>query len=420
MGLLHTFSILFAFTALFSYVNHRYIRLPQTIGLLIASLIISVSLIAIAWLFPGAGLFTGPIASLNGLSGVFSEALLQGMLGFLLFAGALHINLNDLVKQRAIIAILATFGVVVSTFLIGLSSYYLFNFLGFEIGFLYCLIFGAIISPTDPIAVLGILKMVKAPKSLETKIAGESLFNDGVGVVVFAVLLAIAKAGGWEMYMQHHGYTDILIHFVLEAAGGVALGLALGSGVYLLLRSVDDYPLEIMLTLALVLGGSSIAGLLHVSGPLAMVVAGLLIGNRGRLYAMSEKTNSQLFSFWELIDDFLNAILFFVIGFILIGINLELSYIGLGLIAIPLVLIIRLGCIAAPVKALSQWFEFSNGAISVMTWGGLRGGISIALALSLPRDVEIVPLIQTITYVVVVFSIVVQGLTIGPLIKRTL
>ena len=175
-----------------------------------------------------------------------------------------------------------------------------------------------------------------------------------------------------------------------------------------------------MLTLALVLGGSSIAGILHVSGPLAMVVAGLLIGNRGRLYAMSEKTNSQLFSFWELIDDFLNAILFFVIGFILIGINLELSYIGLGLIAIPLVLIIRLGCIAAPVKALSQWFEFSNGAISVMTWGGLRGGISIALALSLPRDVEIVPLIQTITYVVVVFSIVVQGLTIGPLIKRTL
>ena len=253
MGLLNTFSILFAFTALFSYVNHRYIRLPQTIGLLIASLIISVSLIAIAWLFPGAGLFTGPIASLNGLSGVFSEALLQGMLGFLLFAGALHINLNDLVKQRAIIAVLATFGVVVSTFLIGLSSYYLFNFLGFEIGFLYCLIFGAIISPTDPIAVLGILKMVKAPKSLETKIAGESLFNDGVGVVVFAVLLAIAKAGGWELYMQHHGYTDILIHFVLEAAGGVALGLALGSGVYLLLRSIDDYPLEIMLTLALVL-----------------------------------------------------------------------------------------------------------------------------------------------------------------------
>ena len=262
--------------------------------------------------------------------------------------------------------------------------------------------------------------MVKAPKSLETKIAGESLFNDGVGVVVFAVLLAIAKAGGWEMYMQHHGYTDILIHFVLEAAGGVALGLALGSGVYLLLRSVDDYPLEIMLTLALVLGGSSIAGLLHVSGPLAMVVAGLLIGNRGRLYAMSEKTNSQLFSFWELIDDFLNAILFFIIGFILIGMDLKASFLGLGLIAIPLVLIIRLGCIAAPVKALSQWFEFSNGAISVMTWGGLRGGISIALALSLPRDVEIVPLIQTITYVVVVFSIVVQGLTIGPLIKRTL
>ena len=414
MDILNVFSILFFLAALFNYINYRFIKLPQTIGLLIVSLLLSMILIVLGNSFPSLHIFfSGVINEIR-----FDEALLRGMLGFLLFAGALHINLNDLLKQKVIISILATFGVFISTLLIGTSVYYILGYIGADIGFIYCLIFGAIISPTDPIAVLGILKMVKAPKSLETKIAGESLFNDGVGVVIFAVLIDIAIQGQGGMELS-----TICIHFIKEAVGGIVFGLIIGSVIYVLLRSVDDYSIEIMLTVALVLGGSAISNILHISGPLAMVVAGLLIGNRGRLYAMSEKTHSQLFSFWELIDEFLNAILFFMIGFVLISIDLKLEIILLGIIAIPLVLLIRLVCIYMPVTILKRSYDFSRGAIQVMTWGGLRGGISVALALSL-KGAGIDPYISdgiiTVTYIVVVFSIVVQGLTIGPLIKKML
>jgi len=332
-------------------------------------------------------------------------------LSFLLFAGALHVNLNDLAKQKWAIVSLATLGVLLSTFIIGGLSWLVLNWLGIGLPLIYCLLFGALISPTDPIAVLGILKTAHAPKSLEIKIAGESLFNDGVAVVVFIVLFGIAT-GGEEINAAHIG-----LLFLEEAVGGVVYGLLLGFLTYRMLKGVDNYTVEILLTLALVTGGYALATVIHVSGPIAIVVAGLWIGNHGRLLAMSEHTREHLDTFWELMDEILNAVLFVLIGLELLLLSLTQEYLLAAVLIIPIVLLARLVSVGLPIGLLRFKQQFAPGVVKVLTWGGLRGGISVALALSLPAGPER-NLILTVTYMVVVFSIIVQGLSISSLVKK--
>ena len=409
MSIFEISSILVSISAALMFINFKFIRMPMTIGVMMLSLIFSMLLI----LFGS----TAPVLAFSSvLEGVdFNETLMHGMLSFLLFAGALHVDISDLLEQKSIILLLATLGVVFSTFLIGTISYYLFNDLfSISIDYIYCLLFGALISPTDPIAVLGILKQTNSPKSLKTTIAGESLFNDGVGVVVFSVILSIILSKGTEFHTS-----EILILFAEEAIGGIIYGLILGYVFYRLLKSIDNYPLEIMLTLALVMGGYSLSYNLpyhiHVSGPLAMVVSGLFIGNHGKMFAMSEATHNQLFSFWELIDEFLNALLFVLIGFQLLNITFNLNFIYSSILLIPIILLIRFTGIKLTLLFLGSKNNLNKGASYVMTWCGLRGGISIALALSLNSSLKSTPeiyhLILSVTFIVVSFSILVQGLT---------
>ncbi len=408
MKLFNVLAILVTLAAVFSYVNHRYIRLPNTIGLMLISLLVSLGLIALGPL--GLGLEEDARHLLENID--FDETLLHGMLSFLLFAGALHVNLGDLAKQKWFIGTLATFGVVSSTFIIGFISWWLLAAMGFELPLIYCLLFGALISPTDPIAVLGILKKADVPDSLETKITGESLFNDGVAVVVFLVFLEIAKGA--------HEITVLMVAglFLKEALGGVVYGLTIGAVTYWMLKSVDNYQVEVLITLALVTGGFALADVLHISGPIAIVVAGLLIGNHGRLLAMSQRTRDRLDTFWELLDEVLNAVLFVLIGLEILILTFSRMYFIAGLLLIPLVLVARFLSVGFPVIILRLFRSFSPNVIKILTWGGLRGGISVALALSLPpgknRDT-----ILAITYVIVVFSIIVQGLTIGRLVRKS-
>ncbi|MFQ5687611.1 MAG: cation:proton antiporter, partial [Candidatus Scalindua sp.] len=335
----------------------------------------------------------------------FNKALMHGMLSFLLFSGALHVNLEDLARHKWIISILATFGVVMSTFIVGGSAWIVFWIVGMKIPFLYCLLFGSLIAPTDPIAVIGILKKAGVPKSLETKITGESLFNDGVAVVVFLVIMGIVTEG--------HDVTagHIILLFMEEAIGGMLFGLAIGWLAYRMLKSVDNYQVEVLLTLALVMGGYAFANAIHVSGPIAMVVAGIFIGNRGRLFAMSEKTREHLDSFWELMDEILNAVLFLLIGLEILVLTIKGNYLITGLIMIPVVLLARFISVGVPVTFMRLLRDFSPHAVKIMTWGGLRGGISVALALSIPNGPEREALL-TVTYIIVIFSILVQGLTV--------
>ncbi len=410
MNILNTLAILITLAAIFSYVNYRYIKLPTTIGIMLISLIISAVLI-IAGKLGFESLFLHAESILRGID--FHETLMNGMLSFLLFAGALHVDLNDLAKQKWLVLSLATFGVVVSTFLVGGLTWLVFSAFALQVPYIYCLLFGALISPTDPIAVMGILKKAGASKSLEIKIAGESLFNDGVGVVIFIVLLGVA-AGGTEPTVS-----SIAIFFAQEAIGGAVFGFVIGYVTFLMLRSVDNFQVEIMLTLALVMGGYALAYALHLSGPIAMVVAGLLIGNHGRQLAMSRSTQTRLDDFWELIDEILNAVLFVIIGLEVLVLSFKTEYFMVALAVIPLVLGVRFVSVAFPVKFLSQFRSFSPRVVEIMTWGGLRGGISIALALSLPLGSER-EIILTITYLVVAFSILVQGLTISRVVKGNL
>ena len=408
MTLLNILAVLITLTATFGYINARFIKLPAAIGIMLIALVSSLIIVILGKL--GLGSITEQAQLLlNNID--FNTALMQGMLSFLLFAGALHINLNDLAKQKWVIGGLATFGVVLSTFLIGFASWAIFKWIGIELPLIYCLLFGALISPTDPIAVLGILKTVGAPKSLETKIAGESLFNDGIGVVVFIVLLGIAT-GGHEVSASH-----ILILFLEEAIGGILYGLLIGSIAYWLLKSIDNYQIEILITLALVMGGYALASAIHTSGPIAVVVAGLLIGNHGRLFAMSEKTREHLDTFWELIDEILNAVLFVLIGVEVLVLTFNSQYLLAAVILIPIVLLSRFISVGIPISLLKTRRQFSPDAIKILTWGGLRGGISVALALSLPSGTERDTILM-ITYVIVIFSISVQGLSIGKLISK--
>ena len=407
MNALNLAAILITLSALFSFINYRYIKLPTTIGLMLIALVFSLLLL----LAGKIGYADFELQAEQLLASIdFNQTLMQGMLSFLLFAGALHINLNDLAKQKWVIASLATFGILTSTFIVGSASYFLLNQLGIHIDFIYCLLFGSLISPTDPIAVLGILKSAKAPKTLETKIAGESLFNDGVAVVVFIVLLGIAT-GGHEVTAGH-----ILLLFLEEAVGGVLFGLAIGWLTYQLLKQVDNYQVEILLTLALVMGGYALASALHLSGPIAVVVAGLLIGNHGRMFGMSDHTREHLDTFWELIDEILNAVLFVLIGLEVLILPFTNDVLFAAVLLIPLVLVARFISVGIPIGLMRRTREFSPGAVKILTWGGLRGGISVALALSLPPG-EARDVILAITYVIVVFSILVQGLTIGKLVR---
>jgi CPA1 family monovalent cation:H+ antiporter len=399
--------LLLTITAIFSYLNYRFLRLPTTIGVMLMALLISLGLIALGWL--GVNLQQSSAQILAGVR--FDETLMQGMLSFLLFAGALHINLNELAEQRIAILVLATAGVMLSTLVMGGALYFLLPVLGLELSLPYCLLLGALISPTDPVAVLAILKTVKVPKTLEIKIAGESLFNDGVGVIAFTLLLQVALGG------NHSSGSGIVVLFLQEAVGGAAFGLSIGWIAYLLLKSVDDYHVEMLLTLALVSGGYALAAALHTSGPIAIVVAGLLIGNHGRRFAMSERTRHNLDLFWELIDEILNGVLFVLIGLEVLSLKFTPAWLMAGLLAIPVLLLARWISVAVPVGVMKFWRKFSPGAVTILAWSGLRGGIPVALALSLPVS-EQRDLILAITYIIVVFSILVQGLTIRLVIKE--
>lgn len=397
---------LLTLTAFFSYFNFRWLKLPTTIGIMLMALFASMAVMALQ---PLGFSFRGPVSEI--LEGVrFDKTLMQGMLSFLLFAGALHIDLNDLMREKVPVLVLATVGVFFSILITGIGLHVLLPLFGLELSMMFCLLFGALISPTDPIAVLGILKTFKVPKALEIEIAGESLFNDGVGVIAFLMLSEMGVKAA--TFSTGH----LLMLFAREALGGAAFGLALGWVVYLLLKSVDNYRVEVLLTLALVSGGYALASALHLSGPIAIVVAGLLIGNQGRRFAMSERTREHLDMFWELLDEILNGVLFVLIGLEVLQLKFTGAWLKAGLAAIPLLLVARWLSVALPIEIMRRWRKFGSGAVTILTWGGLRGGIPVALALSLEPGVER-DLILAITYVVVVFSILVQGLTMKSLVK---
>lgn len=397
-------------TALLAYVNHKFIGLPTTIGVMGIALLLSFALIGLDKLGIGA-LHDYEQHLLSSID--FSDVLMQGMLSLLLFAGALHVDLSELRSVRLQVAFMAILGTVLSSLLVGLGLWYALPLFGISLPFIYCLLFGTLISPTDPIAVMGILKSANAPKRLELVIAGESLFNDGVGVVLFTLVLAMATSG----HVPTAG--EGLVLLLEEAGGGILFGLVLGYIVFLMLRSIDSYEVEVLITLAAVLGGYALADKLHVSGPLAMVVVGLLIGNHGRALAMSDKTRQHLDLFWELLDEILNAVLFVLIGLEVTLIPLSLD-IGLAaLVAIAVTLLARLVSVAGPIKLFGRAFDLPKGSWQVLTWGGLRGGISVALALSLPAGPER-DIVLALTYAIVVFSILAQGLTIGKVIRRTM
>lgn len=403
-------SILVLISAIFGYWNVRFIKLPNTIGLTFITILFTLGVFAIS--FIDDTLLNAERFLISQID--FKTVLLDIMLSFLLFAGALHTDLQKLKEHRWPILLFATFGVLVSTFLIGGSMYYVLGLMGLEIKFIYCLLFGALISPTDPIAVLGILKKVGAPKNLESKIVGESLFNDGIGVVVFLTIFGLAGGSSHAEFSP----AAVLELFAVEVFGGVLLGLALGWITYQMMKKIDDYNIEVIITLATVMSGTVIATYLHVSAPLAMVVSGLMIGgNKIRKAAMSEKTEDYVDKFWELIDILLNTILFVLIGMEILVLDWERDYLIAGLIAIPIALLCRFVSLILPIRLFSKRLNFAERTDIVMTWGGLRGAISIALALGLTENMER-DLFLVITYIIVIFSILVQGLTIEKLLNK--
>ncbi|MEM7549504.1 MAG: sodium:proton antiporter [Bacteroidota bacterium] len=402
-------SILVFLSALFGYLNVRYIKLPNTIGLTVITILFTLGVFALSYL--DDTLLNAERFIITQID--FKVVLLDIMLSFLLFAGALHTDVQKLNEQRWPVLAFATFGVLVSTFLIGMSTYYVLQAFGLEVGFIYCLLFGALISPTDPIAVLGILKQAGAPKKLEIKIVGESLFNDGVGVVIFLTIFGLASGTEAGFSIQSVGKL-----FVVEVFGGILLGGFIGWLTFLLMKKIDDYNIEVIITLASVMSGTVVATYLHVSAPLAMVVAGLIVGgNKSRQIAMSKLTEDYVDKFWELIDILLNAILFVLIGMELLVIDFKTNYVLIGLVAIPVSLLCRYVSLLVPVAIFKKKLDFVPNTSLIMTWGGLRGAISIALALGLTDAMER-DLFLVVTYIIVIFSIIVQGLTVEKLIKK--
>lgn len=401
-------AVIMSLVAIYAYINYRYLKLPASIGVMLLALLTSIAAVGMSWL--GYAQFSQIGAEIIRRVD-FGDMLLGGILGYLLFAGALQINLNDLRKRKWEILSFATLGTLISTFIVGSAMYGILTLLGIQLDYIYCLLFGALISPTDPVAVLSMLKTMKTPKDLNIKIAGESLFNDGVGVVIFLILLELAHGG-------HATALDATRLFIVEAVGGALLGLVFGYVIYLLLKKIDDYKTEVLLTIALATAGYALASALHMSGPIAMVIAGLLIGNNGKQFAMSKKTVQHLDDFWDLVDSVLNSILFVLIGLELMVISLKADYLLVGLIAIGVVLAARFLSVLLPYLSLKFFGRtFHRGTVAIMTWGGLRGGIPIALALMIPRGGSF-DLILTATYVVVAFSVIIQGLTIKKLINK--
>jgi CPA1 family monovalent cation:H+ antiporter len=409
MDIFGLITILIVISAAFAYINQRFLKLPYTIGLMVVSIIFSVGISLISWFNADAVHLVGDMVK----SIDFNKVLLDVMLSFLLFAGALHTNFDQLKVQRWPILLFATLGVLISTFLIAGVMFYILNAMGLSVSFIHCLLFGALISPTDPIAVLGILKKAGVPKKLETKIVGESLFNDGVGVVVFLTIFAIASVG-----IENITVGEIGILLLEEVIGGIVLGLALGYLTYYLIKSIDDYAVEVLITLAVVMGGYALASKLHFSGPLAVVVAGLIVGHDTvREKGMSEITEMYVDKFWEIIDSILNAILFVLIGLEILILTMNQNYIIAGIIGIVVALSCRFIALSIPIKIFEKKLAFVPNTNLIMTWGGLRGGISIALALSLADEMNR-DLILTMTYIIVIFSIIVQGLTIDKLVSK--
>lgn len=395
-------------TAVLAYLNRRYVGLPTAIGVMAIALLLSAALFVLEKLGLSVlrDLEQSLLASID-----FSEVLMQGMLSLLLFAGALHVDLSELKSYRWQVGLLAVFGTLFSTLLVGFALWVILPLAGLTLPLAYCLVFGALISPTDPIAVMGILKSAGAPRSLEIVISGESLFNDGVGVVLFSLLLAMIASGNTPTLSEG------VFLLLREAGGGIVYGLVLGYLTFRMLKSINSYQEEVLLTLAAVVGGYGLASYLHVSGPLAMVVVGLIIGNHGRAQAMSDTTRMHVDLFWELLDEILNAVLFVLIGLEVIMISFSANLLMVGLVVIVVVLAARMLLVGAPIWLFPKIVHLPRGSWQVLTWGGLRGGISVALALSLPLGSER-DIVVTLTYVVVIFSILVQGLSIGKVVRK--
>ena len=407
MATYHIISVLILLTAIFAYVNDRWIKWPPTIGIMVIALLSSILIAIFGSLIPG---FSSKVLLL--VSNInFEQVLMKIMLSFLLFAGALHVDANELKKEFWPVMLMATVGTFISTFLVSIMAYYLFGAFGLQIPYIYCLLFGALISPTDPIAVMGILKQARIPKTLEVKITGESLFNDGVGVVVFLTIFEVAVNGSAKFSMS-----DTALLFLKEAGGGLLFGAILGYVAHLLIKSIDNYRVEVLITLTVVMSGYSVADYLHLSGPLAIIIAGIIMGTKGKSEGLSEISRDYLGKFWDLTDEIFNAILFLLIGLEMLVIKVNPTIMIIGGMMIGVVLFARLLCVALPVLFLKIWMKFEKNAILMLTWGGLRGGLSVAMALSIPAAMHRDEFVL-ITYVIVVFSIVVQGLTIGKLVK---
>ena len=401
-------ALLIVFAGGFGAVNYLFLRLPSAIGILVVAFLASLAALALDAIAPGLQIAATAGAFVEEIE--FSQTLLGWMLGLLLFAGALHVRIADLKAQGWTIALMATLGVALSTAIVGVGFSWVTG-----MPLLAALVFGALISPTDPVAVLGVLKEANLPKALETKIAGESLFNDGVGYVVFLVMVGLAFPSP-DGHAPHDAI-GVALFFAQEAVGGAVLGAVLGWLIFQVMRRIDDYPLEVLLSLGLALGGYELALALHMSGPIMAVVAGLFIGDVGAKYGMSEETRKYLDAFWKLVDEILNAVLFLLIGVEVFVVTFSFDYAVAGVIAIGLALLARFAAVVVPISILRPFREYDQGVTPIMTWGGLKGGISVALALSLP-DSEWKPLILTATYIVVIFSVIVQGLTIAPLARR--
>jgi CPA1 family monovalent cation:H+ antiporter len=409
-SLFDLFAFLLLLAAAFGWINARFLHLPSNIGLLLMGVLASLGLFALDLALPGTPLVAEVAALLRRID--FYDAVMNGMLAFLLFAGGLHVDWQALRKRVGTVTMLATVGVLISTLTIGYGFWALAHLLGLQISLAWSLVFGALISPTDPVAVLSLLKSARVPQLLESEMAGESLFNDGVGVVLFTILLAVASSG------DHVSVPSAVGMFLLEAIGGGVIGVAAGTIAFYAMRAIDDYVVEVFITLALVTVTYALAGYLHTSGPIAVVVAGLVIGERGPTHAMSETTQRYLFGFWALVDELLNAVLFLLIGLEILVIDWDLRYSWLAILVIPLALAARFISIGIPFAILRVFVRFIKGSIPVLVWGGVRGGISIALALSLPYGTER-PIVLTATYAVVLFTVLVQGMTMRRVIRLT-
>lgn len=409
MNIYNVAAIILTLAIMAAYFNFRYIKIQQTIAIMASSLILSLFLIVIGNL--GFTHIDKDIArTLESID--FHSLLINGMLSFLLFAAALHIDINQLSKQKWEIGILATASTIFSTLMIGMMSYYLLHWLGIQMEFIYCLLFGALISPTDPIAVLGLFKQLDAPKALHTAVAGESLFNDGVGIVIFLTIYELAFSSG-----AHISFTSVSLLFLRQAIGGIIYGVLIGLAAYNMMKPINDHKIEILITIAIATGGYALAQVMDISGPLAMVVSGIFIGNKGRNFHMSKKSRDSLDMFWELVDEILNAVLFLLIGFELLLVDAVSTEILAALLAIPMILLVRFITVGIPMSIFKRYKKYYPCTISILVWGGLRGGLAVALALALPLGKER-SIILAMTYAVVMFSIIVQGMTIKPLIAK--